>query len=142
MQKRSVSERLEHQFFEYLIARLEVFKETKNYVLLRFYQISVKRQRLWVTYFFHYSLFKYAKVDTGTVVQWVSLLGNFIQQKLNSGSAQVRHLPAACRRFAMVRISDKNLERKKSQTPFVDQPFHKINSSSSSSSSSSLPSSS
>ena len=31
---------------------------------------------------------------------------NFIQLSLNSGSAQVQTLLAACRRFAMVRISD------------------------------------
>ena len=37
------------------------------------------------------------------VVQWLSLLHNFIQLSLNSGSAQVQTL---CRRFAMVRISD------------------------------------
>ena len=42
-----------------MIARLEVSKETKNYVLLWFYQISIKGQRFWVTYFFHYSWFKY-----------------------------------------------------------------------------------
>ena len=42
----------------------------------------------------------------GAVVQWLSLLHNFIQQNLNSGSAQVQILLATCRRFAMVRISD------------------------------------
>ena len=41
-----------------------------------------------------------------TVVQWLLLLHNFIQLSLNSGSAQVQTLLAACRRFAMVRISD------------------------------------
>ena len=40
------------------------------------------------------------------VVWWLSLLHNFIQLSLNSGSAQVQTLLAACRRFAMVRISD------------------------------------
>ena len=43
---------------------------------------------------------------SGAVVQWLSLLDNFIQLSLNSGSAQVESLLAACRRFAMVRISD------------------------------------
>ena len=43
---------------------------------------------------------------TSAVVQWLSLLHNFIQQSLNSGSAQAQILLAACRRFAMVRISD------------------------------------
>ena len=35
----------------------------------------------------------------------MSLLHNFIQLNLNSGSAQVQTLLAACQRFAMVRIS-------------------------------------
>ena len=35
-----------------------------------------------------------------------SLLHNFIQQSLNSGSAQVQILLAVCRRFEMVRISN------------------------------------
>ena len=45
----------------------------------------------------------------GTVVQWLPLLHNFIQQSLNSGSAEVQILLAACRRFAMMRISDNGL---------------------------------
>ena len=40
----------------------------------------------------------------GAVVKWVSLLHNFIQLSLNSGSAQVQILLATCRRFVMVRI--------------------------------------
>ena len=40
------------------------------------------------------------------VVQRLSLLHNFIQQSLNSGSAQARILLEACRRLAMVRISE------------------------------------
>ena len=36
----------------------------------------------------------------------LSLLHSFIQQSQNSGSAQVQVLPAACQRFAMVKISD------------------------------------
>ena len=36
----------------------------------------------------------------------VKLLHNFIHLSLNSGSAQVQTLLAACWRFAMVRISD------------------------------------
>ena len=43
----------------------------------------------------------------------LSLLHNFIQLSLNSGSAQVQILLAACRRFAMVRISDNGLGWKK-----------------------------
>ena len=39
------------------------------------------------------------------VVWWLSLLHNFIQLNLNSGSAPARTLLAAYRRFAMVRIS-------------------------------------
>ena len=35
-----------------------------------------------------------------------SLLHNFIQQSLNSSHAQVQILLAACRKFAMARISD------------------------------------
>ena len=42
----------------------------------------------------------------GAVVQLLSLLHNFIQLNLNSGSGQVQILLAARRRFAMVRISD------------------------------------
>ena len=38
--------------------------------------------------------------------QWLLLLHNFIQLSLNSGSAQVQTLLAACRKFEMVRISD------------------------------------
>ena len=41
-----------------------------------------------------------------------SLLHNFIQQSLNSGSAQVQILLVACRRFEMVRISDNGLDWK------------------------------
>ena len=37
---------------------------------------------------------------------WLSPQHNFIQQSLDSDSAQVQTLFAACRRFAMVRISD------------------------------------
>ena len=38
--------------------------------------------------------------------EWFLLMHNFNQLSLNSGSAQVQTLPAACRIFAMVRISD------------------------------------
>ena len=41
----------------------------------------------------------------GAVVQWLSLLHNFIQQSLNSGSAQVQTLLAVFWTFTMVRIS-------------------------------------
>ena len=37
---------------------------------------------------------------------WLSLLHNFIQQSLNSGSTQIQILLAACGRFKMVKISD------------------------------------
>ena len=40
------------------------------------------------------------------ILYWLSLLHNFILGSLNSGSGQVQILLAACRRFAMVRISD------------------------------------
>ena len=62
------------------------------------------------------------------VVQWLSLLHNFIQQSLNSRSAQVQILLAACRRFAMVMISDNGSGWKKGLTPFVGQPYRKNNS--------------
>ena len=42
----------------------------------------------------------------GAVVQWLSLLHNFVQLSLNSGPAQPQTLLAKCWRFAMVRISD------------------------------------
>ena len=42
----------------------------------------------------------------GAVVQWLSLLHNFIQLSLSSGPVQVQTLLADCHRFAMVRISD------------------------------------
>ena len=48
----------------------------------------------------------YHYCTSDAVVYWLSLLHNFIQLSLNSGSAQVQILLAACRRFAMVRISD------------------------------------
>ena len=41
-----------------------------------------------------------------SVAPWLSLLRNFIPQSLNSGSAQVHILIAACQRSAMVRIFD------------------------------------
>ena len=40
------------------------------------------------------------------VMQWLSLLRNFIQQSLNSDSAHFQILLTACQRFVMVRISD------------------------------------
>ena len=43
---------------------------------------------------------------SGAVVWWLSLLHNFTQLSLKSGSVQVQTLFAACRRFTMVRISD------------------------------------
>ena len=42
----------------------------------------------------------------GVMVEGLSLLHNFIQQSLNSGSVQVQILLAACQRFEMMRISD------------------------------------
>ena len=39
----------------------------------------------------------------------LSLLHNFIQVSLNSGSVQAQNLLAVCPRFAMIRISDKSL---------------------------------
>ena len=41
----------------------------------------------------------------GTLVQWLSLLHNFIQQSLNSGSAQVQILLPACWRYAIVSLT-------------------------------------
>ena len=43
------------------------------------------------------------------MVWWLSLLHNFIQLSLNSGSAQVQTLLTACQRFVMVMISDTGL---------------------------------
>ena len=43
---------------------------------------------------------------SGAVVYWLSLLHSYIQQSLNSRSAQVQILLTTCRRFAMMRISD------------------------------------
>ena len=51
-------------------------------------------------------IIKKAEADDGAVVRWLSLLHNFIQLILNSGSAQVQILLTVCRRFAIVRISD------------------------------------
>ena len=53
------------------------------------------------------------KLDTlrtsgAIMMSWLSLLHKFIQQSLISGSAQVQALLVACRRFAIVRISDIN----------------------------------
>ena len=66
----------------------------------------------------------FLQLSRGTVLQWLSLLHNFIQLSLKPGFAQVQTLLVACQRFAMVRIR-------------VGQPYPKNNSSSSSSSSSS-----
>ena len=46
------------------------------------------------------------KIKRDAVVQWLSLLHNLIQLSLNSGSAQIQTLLAACWRFEMVRIFD------------------------------------
>ena len=43
---------------------------------------------------------------TDDIINLLSLLHNFIQQNLNSGSAQVQILLAACQRFMKVRTSD------------------------------------
>ena len=43
------------------------------------------------------------------VVYWLSLPHNFIQQSLNSGSAQIQVLLVACRKFVLVRISYNDL---------------------------------
>ena len=63
------------------------------------------------------------------VVLWLSLLRNFIQISLNSGSAQVQTLLAACQTFAMVSISDNGPGWKYGYSPFVSQPYHKNSSS-------------
>ena len=44
--------------------------------------------------------------DCGAVLWCLSLLHNFIQLSLNSGSTKVQTLLTACQRFAMVKISD------------------------------------
>ena len=66
--------------------------------------------------FFKTSMTK-SKNMGGFVVQWLSLLHNFIQLSLNWSPVQVQTLLAACQR-----------------SPFVGQPYHKNNSSPSSSS--------
>ena len=40
------------------------------------------------------------------IITIIIILHTFLQQSLNSGFAQVRNLPAACWRIAMVRISE------------------------------------
>ena len=45
-------------------------------------------------------------VSYGAVVQWLSLLHNFIQQSLKSSFAQVQILLTGCWKLAMVRITD------------------------------------
>ena len=47
------------------------------------------------------------------VVPWLSLLQNFIYQSLDSGSARVQILLAACQAFAMVKIFDSGSDWKK-----------------------------
>ena len=47
------------------------------------------------------------------VVQRLSLLHNFIQQSLNSDSAQVQTLPVTCRRYAMVQWSRLEIKHKR-----------------------------
>ena len=46
------------------------------------------------------------KLFRSIVMWWLSPLQNVTQQNLNSGSAQVQILPAAYRRFAMIRIKE------------------------------------
>ena len=51
--------------------------------------------------------------------------------QLHSGSAEVRILLIACRRFSMVRVSDNGPSCKYDKTPFIGKPYRKNNSSSS-----------
>ena len=55
----------------------------------------------------------------------VITLHKFIQQGLNSDSAQFQILFAACRRFAMAKVLQKDPGWRKDYTPFVGQLFRK-----------------
>ena len=77
-------------------------------------------------YSYNYVLFCAVAVIT-------TVLDNFTQQSLKSGSAKVQILYAVFWRFAMVRISDSGPDWKQGLKRFVGQSFRKNNSSSSSS---------
>ena len=83
-----------------------------DYTNEQFYQVSIHRSvlvKLLASLLIKKLYLASRKVrlaSCGAVVQWLSLLHRFIQRNLNSSSAQVQTLFVACRRFAMVRISD------------------------------------
>ena len=58
---------------------------------------------------------KYAAVK-----KCLSVINNFFQQILNSSSAQIQILLAACQMFAMVKTSDNGTGWKSELTPFLD----------------------
>ena len=88
------------------------FGQVLDYTSEQFYQISIHRSvlvKLLASLLIKKLYLASRKVrlaSRGAVVQWLSLLHRFNQRNLNSSSAQVQTLFVACRRFAMVRISD------------------------------------
>ena len=88
------------------------FGQVLDYTSEQFYQISIHRSvlvKLLASLLIKKLYLASRKVrlaSRGAVVQWLSLLHRFNQRNLNSSSAQVQTLLVACRRFAMVRISD------------------------------------
>ena len=88
------------------------FGQVLDYTSEQFYQISIHRSvlvKLLASLLIKKLYLASRKVrlaSCGAVVQWLSLLHRFNQRNLNSSSAQVQTLFVACRRFAMVRISD------------------------------------
>ena len=65
------------------------------------------KSKPWITLGLQKSISVENKLITNFINNFIQQsLNNFIQQSLNSGSVQVQILPAACRRFAMVRISN------------------------------------
>ena len=88
------------------------FGQVLDYTSEQFYQISMHRSvlvKLLASLLIKKLYLASRKVrlaSCGAVVQWLSLLHRFNQRNLNSSSAQFQTLFVACRRFAMVRISD------------------------------------
>ena len=88
------------------------FGQVLDYTSEQFYRISIHRSvlvKLLASLLIKKLYLASRKVrlaSRGAVVQWLSLLHRFNQRNLNSSSAQVQTLFVACRRFAMVRISD------------------------------------
>ena len=89
-------------YFINAIQKLRIVNKV-TYLYLSIY-LSIYLSMYIYIYIYIYTYLIYCLI---AVVQWLSLLHNFIQLSLNSVSAHVQILVVACRRFTMLRISDK-----------------------------------